>query len=134
MDDPWTLDESVIIEDDVCELCDERALPYNAASQDSYCAKHQMVWETGQALEDYTESYPEDTEKYLLRRLNTALTENGACCILGCEHSGYSRIENDSVPELLVACTQCAGHIFLGHFLLDRSTWVMLLTDEIIDQ
>ena len=128
--EPWTLPVANIRENDTCELCDERALPYNVMEEEGYCAEHRMAWETGWALEDYADSNAEDERRYLLSQMRISVTDKGACCVIGCEHNGFSRHEGDST---LIACTECAAVIFFAAIVLDRETWVEILTDEILE-
>lgn len=129
--EPWILPEPVIVEDAPCEMCDEPGLPHDEADQDSYCAEHQMAWETGVVLEDYTEGAIDLRDAILNHLHSPPITDRGTCDFLGCYHQdAISRVLGDGI---VTACTECAVNMAFPVELLDQESWVVMLADEIID-
>ena len=72
-----------IIEDDLCEQCDELAMPYDSYWDIPYCATHAMEYLADVALEDYTEASAELADQAMLVHLtHRAVVDSAECCRL----------------------------------------------------
>lgn len=123
-----------IIEDDLCEQCDEPAMPYDSYWDIPYCATHAMEYLADVALEDYTEASAELADQAMLVHLTfRAVVDSAECC--SCPDRGMSRL---APPEFCFAtfnaCTRHAGMVWMPHELETRETWEYELDAEFNDK
>ncbi len=123
--------EPLIIEDDECELCLERALPYDDATDLPYCAQHKTEMYTNVSLGDFTPPRPDIEIQIELSKLTRPVMDETPCQGYACGHRGTSRLSPyDWMSITMDACVECAQEYWTEPYLPDED-WLIDLTMEV---
>jgi hypothetical protein len=119
-----------IIEDDECDLCDERALPYDEATDDPYCPRHKAEMYADVALDDFTLVRPRTLVTGELNRLTRPLQDHVACT-QPCPRDGMSRLSPAWYTSATFdTCIECALEFWTDAYLPDAE-WLLDLAAEV---
>jgi hypothetical protein len=119
-----------IIEDDECDLCDERAVPYDDDTDLPYCPQHKAEVFADVSLEDFTLVRPRSQVTGELSRLTRPLVDE-TMCTQGCGRDGMSRLSPAYfMSATFDTCTDCAFEVWTDAYLPD-SEWLLDLAAEV---
>jgi hypothetical protein len=120
-----------IIEDGECELCAERALPYDDETDLPYCARHAAEMFAGVALEDFTVRPRRAVQMELNRLTRPLLNATGCTADESCAQDGMSRLSpGDFASVTFDTCVECAAELWTSPYLPDRE-WLLDLAAEV---
>ena len=133
--DDWMLPD--IRDDGTCDLCDERALPYNDSTEYGYCVEHSMdIW-TGVSSGDFDVDIDHEQIMQHYRVIQAQMKNGHQCTRYDCKESPVPRITNrwdvyDSISKSL--CTpHAASHYFPSEiYPHSRQCWLedVILGDD----
>jgi hypothetical protein len=119
-----------IIENDECDLCLERALPYDDDTDLPYCAQHKAEMYADIALEDYLVPRPHAYVKIEIDRLTRPLKDEVACS-QSCPQDGMSRLSPGFyMSATFDVCTEHAAECWTDAYLPDAE-WLLDLAAEV---
>lgn len=121
-----------IIEDDECDLCLERALPYDDDTDLPYCPRHKAEMYADVALEDFTLTRPRQMLQMELDRLTRPLADACECKSGGpCDQHGMSRLSPyEFMSVTFDACVEHAAELWTAPYLPDGE-WLLDLAAEV---
>lgn len=120
-----------IIEDDECDLCYERALPYDDATDLPYCPRHKAEVFADISLEDFVLARPRSMMKGEISRLTRPLHDQAACCGADCTRDGMARLSPAYyISATFDTCVHCAQE-FWGDTYLPDEEWLLDLAAEV---
>lgn len=121
-----------IVEDDECDLCLERALPYDTDTDLPYCPRHKAEMYADVSLEDFTLIRPRRMLQMELNRLTRPLGEETECSIGGpCPQPGVSRFSPyEFISITFDACVEHAAELWTASYLPDGE-WLLDLAADV---
>jgi hypothetical protein len=119
-----------IIEDDECDLCEERALPYDDDTDLPYCPRHKAEMYADVTLEDFQVKLRTGV-KIELNRLTRRLEDETSCNTSGCPRCGMSRLSPYYyMSATFDTCVECATELWTDSYLPDAD-WLLDLAAEV---
>jgi hypothetical protein len=122
-----------IIEDDECDLCLERALPYDDDTDLPYCPRHKAEMYADVALEDFTLTRPRQMVEMEMSRLTRMLRDQGAECgsAPACVSPAMARLSPyEYMSVTFDACVEHAAELWTAPYLPDGE-WLLDLAAEV---